>query len=107
MITGNNSYGYPRMLTDSNSNSYPLLMLPIAPETAPLERDSVLDVLGDPEFIEACRRAGVNPSRRQAAKYRNRRGKAFAASLEMAMEKNPGSQPLPEGRAKRAWEDEI
>lgn len=31
----------------------------------------------DPDFIEACRRAGVEPTKRQASKYRAKRGKAW------------------------------
>lgn len=29
------------------------------------------------EFIQACQRAGISATRRQASKYRNRRGKAY------------------------------
>lgn len=31
----------------------------------------------DKVFIEACNRAGVQPTTRQASKYRNRRGLAY------------------------------
>jgi len=30
-----------------------------------------------PEFTEKCRQAGVEPSRRQASKYRNGKGKVW------------------------------
>ncbi len=30
-----------------------------------------------PEFTEKCRQAGVEPSRRQASKYRNNKGKVW------------------------------
>ena len=33
----------------------------------------------DPEFIAACARAGVEPTARQASKYRNGKGAAFNA----------------------------
>lgn len=32
----------------------------------------------DPRFLAACERAGVKPTRRQASKFRAKRGRAYA-----------------------------
>ena len=34
------------------------------------------------EFIAACRKAGITPTKRQASKFRNKRGRAYAERRE-------------------------
>ena len=40
----------------------------------------------DSRFIECCDHAGAEKSRRQYSKYKNKRGKAYAASLNLKSE---------------------
>jgi len=101
-------FGYIR-ITDTNANLYPNQpnQSGISPDLDVIvnpvdDPASVVYILNSLEFIEACGRAGVKPSRRQAAKYRNKRGRAYAARLQKL---EPAL--LPEGRAKRTWEEEI
>ena len=44
--------------------------------------------LANPKFVQACKLAGIRPSKRQASKYNNRRGVAYYAT-------HPGSAPKP------------
>lgn len=62
------------------------------------DRPSVAVIMSSPEFLAACAKAGIEPTRRQTQKYRNGEGKAFKAKDR--------PDPLPEGRAKRAWDNE-
>ena len=43
--------------------------------------------LVDDEFRKACERAKVQPTKRQAARFRQRRGQAFAAAQSMRAER--------------------
>lgn len=52
--------------------------------TAPSEqelaaRDRINKTLKDREFLNRCKRAGVDPCRRQASKYSRKRGAAWQA----------------------------
>ena len=38
-------------------------------------------VLNSPSFKAACSRVGIEPTRRQASKFRNKRGKAFQGEM--------------------------
>ena len=58
----------------------------------------------DPKFIRACELAGLEPSRRQAAKFRRGEGKAFKTTLGGQMER---VNEIPEKRAPRVWDDEV
>lgn len=73
------------------------------PEKPAERRPSVAETMNDPAFIKACKLAGLEPSRRQAAKFRRQQGQAFKTTLEGQMAR---VDDIPEKRAPRAGDDE-
>jgi hypothetical protein len=64
-----------------------------------VEEGSLLSLMTDPAFVAACKAAGVEPTRRQASKWKNARGRAFA-------KRDRSREPFPDYRAPRARDHE-
>lgn len=64
-----------------------------------IEEGSLLSMMTDPAFVAACKAAGVEPTRRQASKWKNKRGRAFA-------KRDRSREPFPDYRAPRARDHE-
>jgi hypothetical protein len=68
---------------------------------------SVASVMNDPTFLAYCTKAGIAPSRRQASKWRKKKGQAFNTKRKADKQADELADKVqPDKRAPRAWGDE-